>query len=1782
MKPNPRLFLAFLALSFSTAFAQVPAVLFRQGAIYPDNNIRVPFIDSFNRDVVRIQQKAFAVFQFSRQPNASDIKVLSANKIELLDYIPHHAYAVTIGSELSVSILEKAGVRSIIIPSPRMKMDDLLAKNKFPSWAVKEEGTVDVLISYARTFSSSEVILGLKEKNIQVLSLLQDLYRIIGIRVSQSDIELLAGLPFVEYVQVAPPGDQPLNSNSLYGSRANVLQSSIANGGRNLNGEGVVVGVGDNADIQTHVDFAGRTINRSSYGAAGHGHHVAGTVGGAGNLYELYKGYAPKATIITQNFSSIFTNASAYVQDHGMVITNNSYGNIIECDYHGTYDLLSRTLDQLAFDHPNLINVFAAGNSGHTTCPPYAPGYRTVLGSYQSAKNVITVGATNDSGVLAFFSSRGPLRDGRIKPEITAMGQSVVSAWPTNIYSFNNGTSMAAPAVSGGLALLYQRYRQLHNGADPKNGLMKALLVNGATDKGNAGPDHQNGFGWMNLLRSVEMLEKNQYFTGTVGQGAQNSHSISVPANTSQLKVMLYWNDPTGSMMSNKILVNDLDLQLLNPSQSVNLPVILDTAISNLGNLASTGVDRINNMEQVIIDLPASGTYTIRINGTSINQNNSQEYFLAYDVVPIQLKLTQPFEGTTVLPSLQAKINWEAYGFSSGLVDIDLSVDDGNSWSSIATGININRPTYSWWPPALPAEKARIRITKQGTGETSISGAFTILAIPTITIAPVQCEGYININWTNVPGATAYQVMRLMGDEMKLVSTVTGNSYAIGGLSADSLYFVTVRPVINGRTGLRASAVSRKPDTGNCSGSISDNDLKLESIISPVSGRKNTSTAPGSTSVVSVRVKNLDDAPVNGFDLKYSVNGGAWITETVNTTIAAGSFYDHSFATAVNVFAPGDYQLTAVVNNFLADPVKNNDTARALVKILPNDPLVLTTPFLDNMETATPSVYLKDILGLNGLVRYDFSGTTSFKRLRTFVNTGIAHSGSKALTLDADRYTAAGNTSYLYGTFNLSGYNVNSNDLRLDFMFHNHGQNEHGENKVWIRGRDNDNWIEVYDLSANQNDPGQYKRSVSIELSRKLLQAAQDFSSSFQVRWGQHGITAATERLGGAGYSFDDLRIYQVTNDLQLISMDAPLEAACSPGAAETVRITLRNSSSNNLNNVPVRYRINNGNWITENISSVAANTTVQYSFITKADLSVAGVYNFQSVVDLASDNFKENDTLTKTIRSLPLISSFPYLQNFELNAGNWYTDGLRSSWAYGSPSSNKIKRAASGNNAWKTGLTRSHNAKELSYLYSPCFNISGMTKPSLSFSISLDIEDCGNTLCDAAWVEYSEDGINWQKLGSQGSGTNWYNKASSQLWSLQNATTWRVATTALPAGLNRLRLRFVFQSDEGVEREGIAIDDIHIYDNIKGIYDGITMTSATSSIVNGSNWVDIEKDGKLLASILPGNQNLGNTAVQAYIFNGSIRSSNKQYYHHRNITIKPSVKTLQDSVRVRFYFLESETDTLLKATGCADCSKPLSAYHLGVSKYSDIDPGFENGTIADNQQGMWSFIRSNDVAIVPFDKGYYAEFKVNDFSEFWLSNGGFETLAPLPVKMMSFTAQRSGADAMIRWQVSAETGVERYEIELAKGNENLMAGNFIRSGIVNSLGNTNSVRNYEFTDAEPLKSGTRYYRLKVIQDNGSFFYSSVRSVVFGDATLWQVFPNPSAGQFYLMYQANLNENVLAKVYDSKGSLVKDIKARGSGALQKMEIDLSGYSAGVYLLNINAEGKTHSFRLYKQ
>lgn len=455
--------------------------------------------------------------------------------------------------------------------------------------------------------------------------------------------------------------------------------------------------------------------------------------------------------------------------------------------------------------------------------------------------------------------------------------------------------------------------------------------------------------------------------------------------------------------------------------------------------------------------------------------------------------------------------------------------------------------------------------------------------------------------------------------------------------------------------------------------------------------------------------------------------------------------------------------------------------------------------------------------------------------------------------------------------------------------------------------------------------------------------------------------------------------------------------------------------------------------------------------------------------------------------------------------------------------------------------------------------------------------------------MEYSADGKTWTRLGTNGTGTNWYNKnySGKHVWSVQNYTRWHVASSALPAGMNRLRLRFVMESDPFVNNEGIAIDDIHIYDSVYGVYAGPPNPSPeiTQAIVNGTDWIHFESAGKLLASVNPNGQNMGSTDVQAYINTGAVRVNSSQYYHHRNITIKPTAINLADSATVRFYFLDSETEALINATGCGSCFKPSSAYQLGVTKYSSPNKTLENGTLGDNTGTNYLFITPDMVEIVPFQKGYYAEFKVKDFSEFWLNNGGLGNNQALPVELISFTVKKNlNNDIDLDWITASENNTARFEIELAKGNDAYSSNHFVKIGEVKSTGNSTSEKQYQFTDKEIDKAGVRYYRLKMVDNDGRFTYSEIRAVIIEEEVKWQVYPNPSSGLFNVVYQANVGEKVSIKVHDFNGKLVRQDYSASNAFIQKTTIDLSGlqFASGIYLLEIATSEKIRVFRLLKR
>jgi subtilisin family serine protease len=93
-----------------------------------------------------------------------------------------------------------------------------------------------------------------------------------------------------------------------------------------------------------------------------------------------------------------------------------------------------------------------------------------------------------------------------VKPDVVARGVNVLSTVPTDNYDRKQGTSMASPVVTGIAALLTEQWRKTFAGANPLPEQLKALILAGADDLGNPGPDYTYGFGLVNAKNAVDLI----------------------------------------------------------------------------------------------------------------------------------------------------------------------------------------------------------------------------------------------------------------------------------------------------------------------------------------------------------------------------------------------------------------------------------------------------------------------------------------------------------------------------------------------------------------------------------------------------------------------------------------------------------------------------------------------------------------------------------------------------------------------------------------------------------------------------------------------------------------------------------------------------------------------------------------------------------------------------------------------------------------------------------------------------------------------------------------------------------------------------------------------------------------------------------------------------------------------------------------------------------------------------------------------------------------------------
>lgn len=351
-------------------------------------------------------------------------------------------------------------------------------------------------------------------------------------------------------------------------------------------------------------------------------------------------------------------------------------------DDFGKYRAETREVDILAYNLPYYLMFWAAGNDrnnnpangssvalspGGTSVtydssshPPgdgvYKGGYDTV--SFNAlAKNVVTVGAVGDAvsgglrslsgAAMQAFSSWGPTDDGRIKPDLVANGASLYSTvyGGDASYGSKSGTSMATPNAIGTAHLLTEYLGTLFTNTAMRASTLKALLIHTADDLGNAGPDYCFGWGLVNAKAAADLLAAYRANAGTQrvieDRVTTSRKTVSFPFTwdgTGPIRATLCWTDPAGASTTSHDLrtarlVNNLDLRVIGPGGTEYRPWVMpfvdDWSVAACGYAATTGSNKTDNVEQVLIATPGTaGTYTARVSYAGTLTNGNQPFSL--------------------------------------------------------------------------------------------------------------------------------------------------------------------------------------------------------------------------------------------------------------------------------------------------------------------------------------------------------------------------------------------------------------------------------------------------------------------------------------------------------------------------------------------------------------------------------------------------------------------------------------------------------------------------------------------------------------------------------------------------------------------------------------------------------------------------------------------------------------------------------------------------------------------------------------------------------------------------------------------------------------------------------------------------------------------------------------------------------------------------------------------------------------------------------------------------
>ena len=920
------------------------SILLKSRTVETANDFSAHISDAVNASDL-FHGQYFRLVQFNNVLSIPQRIQVEATGIKFCGYIPHNAYYISIPSGYNLNQLVPFNPRTIITMNASDKMSNQLRYGNIPDNSRNKNGSVNISIQYYSSLSPDHVRQELAAKGCTILESFDESF-MVSVSMNEPDLLSIAGCAFVKHIEcLSPSAADDTKGRSLH--RSNAINTDYG-AGRHYDGSGVSIALADDGEVGPHIDYTGRMTNTFNTGPGGsHGDMTSGICMGAGNLDPVIRGMATGSQIYIYDIGVYppdtlagsypqVVDAAQHFNDFGTVVISTSYSSGACNDYDAFASMTDRIFHNLQVVCP----VWSAGNSQGADCGYGAGGqWGNITGGFKQGKNLIAVANLDAHEIIDNTSSHGPASDGRIKPDISANGKDQMSIAENNSFQVGGGTSAACPSVAGVTAQCYQAYREITGQANPDAALIKGCLLNGAWDIGTAGPDYAFGYGRINGLRAVQTLEQQRYLGDSILQGAVHTHSITVPANVKQMKVMLIWSDPEGDANAAIALVNNLDLVVTDPSVNAFNPWVLDPTpnATTLALPAVRRVDTLNNMEQVTIDNPAAGNYSVTVNGTDV-PFGPQKYFIVYEFWDDNITLTYPIGGEGFVPGETEVLRWDAFSTTGNFL-VEYSIDNGNNWNNIASVPGTERQ-YDWVVPNLVSGKCLVRVSRGASSDIS-DAEFGIVAAPGNLHVIWACVDSIKLAWDPVAGAAGYEVSKLGAMYMDSAGTSAINEIVLHGINSANTDWFSVRALTNGAKGRRAIAIQKLPGLSNCS--LAE-DMSVNSVL-PASGNFYGCGSGLDSVIVSANISNLGFNIASGFNLTYTINAGSPVTEPFTGSLSFGQSALFTFATPADLSAGGSFTIDVTVN-YGPDLYLNNNSQSSVITVA----LPAAAPLLENFQ----------------------------------------------------------------------------------------------------------------------------------------------------------------------------------------------------------------------------------------------------------------------------------------------------------------------------------------------------------------------------------------------------------------------------------------------------------------------------------------------------------------------------------------------------------------------------------------------------------------------------------------------------------------------------------------------------------------------------------------------------------------------------------------------------------------------------------------------------------------